>query len=327
MGEFDLIERFFKTRFALKRDDLPLGIGDDCALMTLAPGHQLAISSDVMVEGTHFFPDVDPQTLGHKCLAVNLSDLAACGAKPKAFTLSLTLPSIDEVWLEAFSKGLYALAQLYGCALIGGDTTRGPLNIGITVFGEVPKEQAMLRSGAQAGDDLYVSGNLGEARWALLGLMGKMTVPDARLQAIRKRLETPTPRLELGLALRGIASAAIDLSDGLLGDLGHVLKASQKGACLQVQEMMQSALLSKDLSSLPKDEALTLMLQGGDDYELLFSAPKSKAQALKVLAQELKLPLTVIGQVTENTGLELLGAEHLLDAQAFKSLASFEHFG
>ena len=326
MGEFDVIERFFKTRFAMDRDDLVLGIGDDCALLNLTPGHQLAVSSDVLVEGVHFFSDVDPQTLGHKCLAVNLSDLAACGAKPKAFTLSLTLPSIDDAWLRAFSEGLYALSKMHACALIGGDTTRGPLNIGITVLGEIPKGQALVRSGAKTGDDLYVSGTLGDARWALLGLNGQMSVDKARLQTLRTRLESPTPRVDLGLALRGVASAAIDLSDGLLGDLAHVLKASQKGAQLQVLDMLQSPMVSEDLRTLPQDQALKLMLQGGDDYELLFSAPKSKAQALKVLAQQLNLPLTVIGQVTENAGIELLQAPSLLDTESLKSLGSYDHF-
>ncbi len=326
MGEFEVIERFFKTRFAMDRDDLVLGIGDDCALLNLAPGHQLAVSSDVLVEGVHFFSDVNPQTLGHKCLAVNLSDLAACGAKPKAFTLSLTLPSIDDAWLRAFSEGLYALSKMHACALIGGDTTRGPLNIGITVLGEIPKGQALVRSGAKTGDDLYVSGTLGDARWALLGLNGQMSVDKARLQTLRTRLESPTPRVDLGLALRGVASAAIDLSDGLLGDLAHVLKASQKGAQLQVLDMLQSPLVSEDLRTLPQDQALKLMLQGGDDYELLFSAPKSKAQALKVLAQQLNLPLTVIGQVTENAGIELLQAPSLLDTESLKSLGSYDHF-
>ncbi len=326
MGEFDVIERFFKTRFAMDRDDLVLGIGDDCALLNLAPGHQLAVSSDVLVEGVHFFSDVNPQTLGHKCLAVNLSDLAACGAKPKAFTLSLTLPSINVAWLRAFSEGLYALSKMHACALIGGDTTRGPLNIGITVLGEIPKGQALVRSGAKTGDDLYVSGTLGDARWALLGLNGHMSMDKARLPTLRTRLESPTPRVDLGLALRGVASAAIDLSDGLLGDLAHVLKASQKGAQLQVLDMLQSPLVSEDLRTLPQDQALKLMLQGGDDYELLFSAPKSKAQALKVLAQQLNLPLTVIGQVTENAGIELLHAPSLLDTETLKSLGSYDHF-
>jgi len=326
MGEFDVIERFFKSRFAMDTDDLVLGIGDDCALLNLAPEHQLAVSSDVLVEGVHFFSDVDPQTLGHKCLAVNLSDLAACGAKPKAFTLSLTLPSIDEAWLLAFSEGLYALSKMHACALIGGDTTRGPLNIGITVLGEIPKGQALVRSGAKAGDDLYVSGTLGDARWALLGLKGNMPVDKGRLQHLRTRLESPTPRVDLGLALRGVASAAIDLSDGLLGDLAHVLKASQKGAQLQVLDMLQSQLVSEDLRTLPQDQALKLMLQGGDDYELLFTAPKSKAQVLKALAQELNLPLTVIGQVTENAGIELLHASSLLDTETLKSLGSYDHF-
>jgi thiamine-monophosphate kinase len=259
-------------------------------------------------------------------MAVNLSDLAACGAKPKAFTLSLTLPSIDDAWLRAFSEGLYALSKMHACALIGGDTTRGPLNIGITVLGEIPKGQALVRSGAKTGDDLYVSGTLGDARWALLGLNGQMSVDKARLPTLRTRLESPTPRVDLGLALRGVASAAIDLSDGLLGDLAHVLKASQKGAQLQVLDMLQSPMVSEDLRTLPQDQALKLMLQGGDDYELLFSAPKSKAQALKVLAQQLNLPLTVIGQVTENAGIELLQAPSLLDTESLKSLGSYDHF-
>jgi len=230
LGEFDLIARYFQrpVRRAV------LGVGDDCALLQPRPGMQLAISSDMLVEGRHFFSDVEPSALGHKALAVNLSDLAACGAAPLAFTLALALPSVDEVWLGAFSRGLLALADEHGCELVGGDTTRGPLNICITVFGEVPlqdgRSQALLRSGARAGDDLYVSGTFGDAALALDVLRGCLGVPAAVLAAARLRLERPSPRVALGQALRGIASAAIDVSDGLLGDLGHILKQSGVGA-------------------------------------------------------------------------------------------------
>src|SRR5450830_1914061 len=230
MGEFDLIKRYFTrpTRNAV------LGVGDDCALLQPAPGTQLAISCDMLVEGHHFLSMTDPFKLGHKALAVNLSDLAACGAKPLAFTLALALPRANEDWLAPFSQGLFELADLHGCELVGGDTTQGPLNICITVFGEVPvvngQSKALLRSGAQAGDDLYVSGTLGDARLALEVFRGTVSVPAPVFEAARLRLEAPSPRVALGLALRGIATAAIDVSDGLLGDLGHILKQSGVGA-------------------------------------------------------------------------------------------------
>ena len=232
MGEFDLIARYFTrpVRHAA------LGVGDDCALLAPRPGMQLAISSDMLVEGRHFFADVDPEALGHKALAVNLSDLAACGARPLAFTLALALPRVDEAWLAGFSKGLLALADAHGCELVGGDTTQGPLNICITVFGEVPAGQALLRSGARAGDDIYVSGTLGDARLALEALLGHIHLPDELLAQARQRLERPTPRVALGLALRGIASSAMDASDGLLGDLGHILRASGVGADIDADE-------------------------------------------------------------------------------------------
>jgi len=311
MGEFDLIDRFFTSRFAHLAKEVPLGIGDDCALLSGDGAHDLAVSSDTMVEGTHFFADVDPFKLGHKCLAVNLSDLAACGARPKAFTLALTLPSLDEAWLEAFSSGLLALAQQHGCALIGGDTTRGPLNIGITIFGEVPKGQALKRAGAQVGDDLYVSGTLGDARWALLGLQGRVKMDPETLKATRQRLEMPEPRVALGMALRGVAHAAMDLSDGLVGDLRHLLKASQKGARIDVQRMLKSELLSNALRARAPQDALEMVLKGGDDYELLFSAPQAQRAHIELLAKRLALPLTAIGEVTENEGLELRGAQDI----------------
>jgi len=234
LGEFDLIERFFKRPV----QHAVLGVGDDCALLQPRPGTQLAVSSDMLVEGRHFLATVDPARLGHKALAVNLSDLAACGATPLALTLALALPQSDAAWLGGFAQGLLALADAHGCELVGGDTTRGPLNICITVFGEVPvvagRSHALLRSGARPGDALYVSGTLGDAALALDVLFGRLTVPDAVLDTARLRLEKPSPQVALGQALRGIASAAIDVSDGLLGDLGHILQQSGVGATVEV---------------------------------------------------------------------------------------------
>ena len=248
MGEFDLIARYF-TRPATRA---VLGVGDDCALLQPAPGTQLAISCDMLVEGRHFFSDVDPAALGHKALAVNLSDLAACGATPLAFTLALALPHADDAWLAPFSRGLLALADAHGCELVGGDTTQGPLNICITVFGEVPvvngKSQALLRSGARAGDDVYVSGTLGDARLALDALRGGIDLPADLLAQARRRLERPTPRVVLGQALRGMASAALDISDGLLGDLQHILKASGVGATLDTSIAINLLAASTHLS-------------------------------------------------------------------------------
>ncbi|MEQ1657684.1 MAG: thiamine-phosphate kinase, partial [Hylemonella sp.] len=283
MGEFDLIARYFQRPQRPYTGAVRLGVGDDCALLQPAPGTQLAISSDMLVEGRHFFADVDPATLGHKALAVNLSDLAACGARPLAFTLALSLPQADEAWLAAFARGLFALADAHDCQLIGGDTTRGPLNICITIFGEVPVtdkgSRALLRSGARPGDELWVSGTLGDARLALEALQGRRKLPPALLQAARARLEQPTPRIALGLALRGVASAALDVSDGLLGDLGHILQASGCGACIDTT--LAAPLLATPDVTLDEAERLSLVLAGGDDYELLFTAPAAQGQAVR----------------------------------------------
>ena len=327
MGEFDLIARYF-TRPAARA---VLGVGDDCALLQPAPGMQLAISSDMLVEGRHFFADVDPFTLGHKALAVNLSDLAACGATPLAFTLALALPRVDEAWLEAFSRGLLALADAHGCELVGGDTTRGPLNICITVFGEVPvvdgKSQALLRSGARAGDDVYVSGTLGDARLALDALRGSIALPADLLAQARQRLEQPTPRVALGMALRGVASAALDLSDGLLGDLRHLLKASGVGATLDTSAAIQllaataHPACANGLISLKKQ--LECVLSGGDDYELAFTAPVSARQAVQAAARQSATPVTRIGCIDTEPGLRLQDADGLRLSGAF---SSFDHF-
>ncbi|HQS30517.1 thiamine-phosphate kinase [Polaromonas sp.] len=330
MGEFDLITRYF-TRPAARA---ALGVGDDCALLQPRPGTQLAISSDMLVEGRHFFADVDPFTLGHKALAVNLSDLAACGAKPLAFTLALALPTIDEPWLAGFSRGLFALADLHGCELVGGDTTRGPLNICITVFGEVPvaggKSQALLRSGAQPGDDLYVSGTLGDARLALEALRGQVALPASVFAQARARLEQPSPRVALGLALRGVASAAIDISDGLLGDLQHMLRASGTGATLDTSVAIDliAARAHSDwaagLISLQKQ--LQYVLAGGDDYELAFSAPPSARQAVQHAAQLAGTPVTRIGQIDAAPGLRLIDASGQTAPGDLGPFSAFDHF-
>jgi len=327
MGEFDLIERYFKR--PAKR--AVLGIGDDCALLQPPAGTHMAISSDMLVEGRHFFADVDPRTLGHKALAVNLSDLAACAAEPLAFTLALALPQIDEAWLAGFSQGLFALADQHGCELIGGDTTRGPLNICITVFGTVPapagKSQALLRSGAQPGDDIYVSGHLGDARLALDALRGQFDLPPALLQAARQRLEEPSPRIALGLALRGLASAAMDLSDGLVGDLQHLLKASQVGATLRTTAALD-LLAARQHTDWPSagindEAALTCVLSGGDDYELLFTAPNAQRDAVQTAALASQTPVTRIGQIEDTPGLRLVDRQGQVVQRGF---VSFDHF-
>jgi len=327
MGEFDLIARYF-TRPTYRA---VLGVGDDCALLQPAPGTQLAISSDMLVEGRHFFADVDPAALGHKALAVNLSDLAACGATPLAFTLALALPGVNETWLQGFSQGLLALADAHGCELVGGDTTQGPLNICITVFGEVPvvngKSQALLRSGARAGDDVYVSGTLGDARLALEALRGNIALPAELLAQARQRLEQPTPRVALGQALRGVASAALDISDGLLGDLRHLLKASGVGATLDtsiaINLIAACAHPACATGLISLKNRLDFVLAGGDDYELAFTAPVSARQAVQAAAHQADTPVTRIGCIDAEPGLRLQdeSGQHLAGA-----FSSFDHF-
>ena len=324
MGEFDLIARYFTrpVRHAA------LGVGDDCALLAPRPGMQLAISSDMLVEGRHFFADVDPEALGHKALAVNLSDLAACGAKPLAFTLALALPRVDEAWLAGFSKGLLALADAHGCELVGGDTTQGPLNICITVFGEVPAGQALLRSGARAGDDIYVSGTLGDARLALEALLGHIHLPGELLAQARQRLERPTPRVALGLALRGIASSAMDVSDGLLGDLGHILRASGVGADIDADETSKliaaRALFTSATARFDMELLRQCTLAGGDDYELAFTAPPALREAVAGAAATAATPVARIGRISAEPGLRLADAQGRPLAGRY---ASFDHFG
>lgn len=337
MGEFELIQRYF-TR---PTPQAVLGVGDDCALLQMAAGMQLAVSTDMLVAGRHFFADTDARRLGHKALAVNLSDLAACGARPLAFTLALALPAADPAWLEPFSHGLLALADAHGCELIGGDTTQGPLNICITVMGEVPTgasrrpgqpaTQALLRGGALPGDDVYVSGTLGDARLALEALQGRIQLPDAVLAAARLRLEMPTPRVPLGLALRGIASAAVDISDGLLGDLGHILERSAVGATLDTSIAITLLAAGDHLTGASgqfsqevwRQTALRCVLGGGDDYELVFTAPAHQRAAVLAAAQASSTPVTRVGRIDAAPGLRLVDGA---GAPVANTYASFDHF-
>jgi thiamine-monophosphate kinase len=325
MGEFDLIERYFK-RAAPSANGIALGIGDDCALLAPAQDMQLAISSDMLVEGRHFLSTVNPEALGHKALAVNLSDLAACGAKPVAFTLALSMPRVDADWLEGFSRGLFALADEHQCSLIGGDTTAGPLNICITVFGHVPAGQALLRSGAQAGDDIYVSGQPGQARLALEAFRGKLSLSEQDFALTRSRMERPTPRVLLGLALRGVGTSAIDVSDGLLGDLGHILVASKVGADIDlaaIDSIAYATLSERAAGPLSLELLREMVLAGGDDYELVFTAPPKLRTTVEAAALSAHTPVCRIGQIQAECGLRLREPGGQISPNTF---ASFDHF-
>ena len=318
LSEFELIARYF-TRPLRPDSRTALGIGDDCALLTPAPGCQLAISSDMLVEGRHFFAQADPHALGHKCLAVNLSDLAAMGAQPIAFSLALALPAAQEAWLEPFSSGLLTLAEEHGCELIGGDTTKGPLTISITVFGEIPFTQALRRDAAKAGDDIWISGSLGDARLALAAYRDELILDAASHDAAAQRMHRPTPRVALGMALRGIAHAAIDISDGLSGDLGHILQRSKVGASLDLDALPAGTVLQQQTESVRRD----FMLNGGDDYELCFTAaPRRREQVLKA-AEQVGVTVTRVGVIETLPGLRLVDGN---SAPVQLTLHSFDHF-
>lgn len=342
LGEFELIDRYFRR--PARRS--PLGIGDDCALLAPTPGMQLAVSSDLLVEGRHFLSTVRPERLGHKALAVNLSDLAACGARPLAYTLALSMPRVDEAFLAGFAAGLHALADAHCIELVGGDTTAGPLTICITVFGEVPPGAALLRDGARPGDDLWVShplgGGIGDARLALEAFRGTLSLPGEAFEAVRAAMEQPQPRVALGLALRGVASAAIDLSDGLLGDLRHILRRSGAARRRQNGEAhldggtagsgAHALGAAIDSAALPRSAVLaaqtadcqhTCGLAGGDDYELLFTAPPSARGLVERAGGLSAVGVARIGRIEAEPGLRLLDAAG--QPLAFSGQA-FDHF-
>ncbi len=314
-GEFELIRRYF-TR-PVKHASL--GVGDDCALLVPHAGMQLAVSTDMLVEGRHFLSTVTPERLGHKALAVNLSDLAACGALPLWFTLALALPRADEAFVAPFAQGLLALADAHHIELVGGDTTCGPLNICITVFGEVPPGGALLRSGARVGDELWVSGVLGDARLALEAFRGTVALSGDAFAAARRAMELPQPRVPLGLALRGLASSAIDISDGLLGDLGHVLKRSGVGAVVELERLPRSPWLAEHPEALQRE----CLLAGGDDYELLFTAAADRGDQVRAAARNAGVPVTCVGRIEAGDRLRVVDAEgQQLPAQ----WQGFDHF-
>ena len=314
MSEFDLIQKYF-TRSTPSAE---LGVGDDAALLQVGAGKELAISTDMLVSGTHFLPDADPFQLGHKTLAVNLSDLAAMGAVPRWATLAISLPSVDEHWLERFSAGFFELADNNGLELIGGDTTRGPLNLCVTIMGEVPSGKALRRDGAKAGDDIWVSGKLGRAALGLANLQGKIKFYGEVRDDCLSALHQPQPRVALGLALRGIAHSAIDISDGLLADLGHILERSQVGAELDVEKLP----IVDD--GTEKEIAQQCALSGGDDYELCFTAHESQRDVLAALSEQLKLPLTRVGIIRAGQGCvvrDASGAEMKIEKGGYDHFA------
>lgn len=318
LGEFELIQDYFSSLNG-PRDDVVLGVGDDCALVRVPEGRQLALTMDTLVAGVHFFPDVDPEALGHKVLAVNLSDLAAMGATPAWVTLALTLPQADAHWLAAFTQGFATLAKRFQVQLIGGDTTRGPLSITVQAHGWLPAGQALRRAGAQPGDLVYVTGTLGDAGLALQRRSQGVTWQTVE-PALRARLERPEPRVDAGLALREIASAAIDISDGLLADLGHVLQASGCGAQLWLDRIPMSEPVRKAVES---ETGWQLPLTAGDDYELCFTLPPARRQTVVGISDRLKLPITQIGQIEADLGLRCV----LRDGRLWQSEhTGYQHF-
>ena len=318
LSEFDLIKQFFKRQ---RPGGAVLGIGDDCALLAPAPGMQMAISSDMLVEGRHFFAGADAAMLGHKCLAVNLSDLAAMGARPLGFTLALALPSADAAWLAPFSRGLLALADQFECELIGGDTTKGPLTICITIFGEVAPGQALRRDAARPGDDIWISGSLGDARLALAGYWNETALNPDDLALAAPRMHLPTPRVALGMALAraGVAHAAIDISDGLVGDLGHILEASNVGATLDVDALPPGPALARQPLALRR----SFCAAGGDDYELCFTAPPEARAAVLAAGAAAATAVTRVGTIDAASALRLLDAG---GAALDLGLKGFDHF-
>jgi thiamine-monophosphate kinase len=316
-SEFQLIARYF-TRPVRRA---VLGVGDDAALCRVAPGMELAASTDMLVSGTHFAPHADPRRLGHKALAVNVSDLAAMGATPRWALLSLSLPGVEPAWLRAFSRGFFALADRFGVDLIGGDTTRGPLNLSVTILGEVPRGQALRRDRARIGDDIWVSGELGTAALGLAHQQGRVRLPAATAARCLRALDLPQPRVALGLGLRGLAHAAIDVSDGLTADLGHICERSGLGADLRIDRIPCAAALAK-LADRPLAEQA--LVAGGDDYELCFTAARRHRGRIEALGARLGLRLGRVGCMRAGRGVRLLRG----DGSVYRARKrGFDHFG
>jgi len=320
-SEFELIRRYFThpARHTV------LGVGDDAALMRVKRGHELVVSADMLVAGQHFLRDTDPRKLGHKALAVNLSDLAAMGATPRWATLALSLPSANTRWVQNFARGFMALARRFDVDLVGGDTTRGPLNICVQIMGEAPQGKALRRDRARAGDDIWVSGTVGDAALGLAALKRRISLkPGERAQCVA-RLETPTPRVELGLALRGVAYSAIDISDGLLADLGHILERSRLAAEIELAALPASNVMKRYLDRVV---ACSALLAGGDDYELCFTAPRSARKRIVHIGQRVRLRLTRIGSVRPSRAKLPRLIVRAPDGSALRVVrGGYDHFG
>lgn len=320
MKEFAVIENFFQPR-SYQRKDVILGIGDDCALTQVPEGQSLAITTDTLVSGVHFLPDAPPRAIAHKAVAVNLSDLAAMGAEPAWISLSLSVPYVDQEWLNEFSQGLHELTDYYSVQLIGGDTTRGPLSITITAQGFVPKDQALTRSKAKPGDWVYVTGTLGDAGLALDVLHDKIKVTRENREFLLQRLYYPTPRLLAGTALRRIANACIDISDGIASDLMHVLQASECGASVNLEKLPLSPAMKE---SVQPDQAYKYALEGGDDYELLFTVDEENKGSLDTALANFNVAATCIGQLSGVAGK----VSYRLEDQPYAlEVSGFQHFG
>ncbi|WP_042147451.1 MULTISPECIES: thiamine-phosphate kinase [unclassified Pseudoalteromonas] len=319
MDEFELISRFFKNN-GITRKDVDLGIGDDGAVVTVPENCQLVVTTDTLISGVHFFPDMDPRALGHRALAVNLSDLAAMGAEPAWISLALTLPEADIHWLEEFTAGMHEIAEYFNVQIIGGDTTKGPLTISVCAKGTVPKGKSLKRSGAKNGDWIYVSGPLGDSGVAIEAQKGKHNLSPRQLEAVKKRFEYPSPRVAAGQVLRGLASSAIDISDGLIADIQHILDLSGVGAIIDVEKVPVSDVLKE---ALTQDEYLPYALAYGDDYELLFTVPEDNKGMLEINLRQYGVEAVCIGQIKGNAGeIELLKNEERFEINE----KGYQHF-
>ncbi|HEX9626759.1 MAG TPA: thiamine-phosphate kinase [Acidiferrobacterales bacterium] len=319
MNEFEIIRRYF-ARQPVARGDVRVGIGDDAAVVEVPADRELVVSTDLLVAGVHFPADTAPDAIGWKALAVNLSDLAAMGAEPAWFTLNLSLPDADPDWLAGMCSGLYALAAEHDVQLIGGDTTRGPLTLGIQILGLVPRGAALTRAGARPGDRVFVSGTLGDAALGLLSRQGRLAPAPDMAPGLDARLDRPTPRLDVGRALRGLASACIDLSDGLAADLGHILEASGAGARVELERLPRSAAYRALQAQVGWDPAVS----HGDDYELCFSVPPGRLDALSRRMASVGCPVTEIGVIDAGPGLRFVDES----GRAYRpARAGFDHFG
>jgi len=318
LSEFELIRRFFTypARHAV------LGVGDDAAIVRPRRGQELVVTTDMLVAGRHFYHGANPERLGHKALAVNLSDMAAMGATPRWATLALALPRADARWLAAFMRGFMRLARRHGVDLVGGDTTRGPLNICVEIIGEVPRGRALRRDGARAGDDVWVSGMLGDAALALTA--GRLGLPSRDRRALQLKLDAPAPRVGLGIALRGIARSAIDVSDGLVADLGHICERSRVAAVVKLARIPVSGTMK---GQLEHSAARAALLAGGDDYELIFTAGRARRGAIARIARRQRLKLTRIGRIRRRReGGPLVIVLDAAGSPIAVTRAGYEHF-